>query len=189
MINEVIVEGIVVREPWNYMDDLFFRIVIYRDSDMPARKLDAQHDAGDYVNVRISGGANGLVRIQRGMRLRVHGFLQSRDYSESLEEFIQKVRRTRSIEDLSVEVKGCDLKPDQLLIDRSVNEIVSRRIIVLESASHSEKKQRIEVREAPAVKVEDEKGSGWIASEVVTEEKPAESLIRSPKRVSKPKTS
>lgn len=85
MINEVVLEGIVVREPWKFMDDLFFRLVIYRDSDQPAKKLDLERDAGDYINVRVNGGANGLIHICRGMRLRVHGFLQSRDYRESLE--------------------------------------------------------------------------------------------------------
>lgn len=50
MINEVALEGIVVREPWKFMDDLFFRLVIYRDSDLPAKKLDLERDAGDYWN-------------------------------------------------------------------------------------------------------------------------------------------
>ena len=48
MINDVVLEGIVVRDPWKFMDDLFFRLVIYRDSDLPAKKLDLEHDAGDY---------------------------------------------------------------------------------------------------------------------------------------------
>jgi hypothetical protein len=39
LINEVVLEGIVVRDPWKFMDDLFFRLVIYRDSDLPAKKL------------------------------------------------------------------------------------------------------------------------------------------------------
>ena len=61
MINDVVLEGIVVRDPWKFMDDLFFRLVIYRDSDLPAKKLDLERDAGDYINVRVNGGANGLI--------------------------------------------------------------------------------------------------------------------------------
>ena len=53
MINEVTLEGIVVRNTWKYMDDLFFRLVCYRDRDLPAKKLDLERDAGDYINVRI----------------------------------------------------------------------------------------------------------------------------------------
>jgi len=142
LINEVVLEGIVVREPWKFMDDLFFRLVIYRDSDLPAKKLDLERDAGDYINVRVNGGANGLIHIRRGMRLRVHGFLQSRDYLESLEEFISKARKSKNCADLAVDIKACDLKQNQVLIDRNVVEAVARRIIVLDAASPNEKKTR-----------------------------------------------
>ena len=142
MINEVVLEGIVVRDPWKFMDDLFFRLVIYRDSDLPSKKLDLERDAGDYINVRVNGGANGLIHIRRGMRLRVHGFLQSRDYRESLEEFISKARKSKSCADLAVDIKACDLKQNQVLIDRNVVEAVARRIIVLDAAMQNEKKAR-----------------------------------------------
>ncbi len=142
MINEVVLEGIVVREPWKFMDDLFFRLVIYRDSDLPAKKLDLERDAGDYINVRVNGGANGLIHIRRGMRLRVHGFLQSRDYRESMEEFISKARKSKNCADLAVDIKACELKQNQVLIDRNVVEVVARRIIVLDAASPNEKKTR-----------------------------------------------
>jgi hypothetical protein len=131
LINDVILEGIVVREPWKYMEDLFFRVAVYRDSDMPARKLDNQRDASDYVNIRINGGANGLIHIRRGMQLRVHGFLQSRDFRENLEEFTKKARKLKNQAELAVEVTGCDLKPEQILIDRNVVEIVAQRLLVL----------------------------------------------------------
>ena len=149
MINDVVLEGIVVREPWKFMDDLFFRLVIYRDSDLPAKKLDLERDAGDYINIRVNGGANGLIHIRRGMRLRVHGFLQSRDYRESLEEFISKARKSKNCADLTVDIKSCDparegysVKQNQVLIDRNVVEAVARRIIVLDAASPNEKKTR-----------------------------------------------
>lgn len=139
MINEVILEGIVVREPWKYTDDLFFRLGVYRDSDMPAKKLDAERDSGDYVNVRVSGGANGLIQIHRGMRLRVHGLLQSRDFRESLEEFLDKAHKQGGSE-FQIEVTG--LKASQVLIDRNAIEIVARRLIVLDSGNITEKKPK-----------------------------------------------
>ena len=123
MINEVILEGIVVREPWKYTDDLFFRLGVYRDSDMPVKKLDAERDSGDYVNVRVSGGANGLIQIHRGMRLRVHGFIQSRDFKESLEEFLEKAHK-QSNNEFQVEATG--LKPNQVEIYRNASEIVAQ---------------------------------------------------------------
>lgn len=139
MINEVILEGIVVREPWKYTDDLFFRLGVYRDSDMPAKKLDAERDSGDYVNVRVSGGANGLIQIHRGMRLRVHGFIQSRDFKESLEEFLEKAHK-QSNNEFQVEAAG--LKPNQVQIDRNAIEIVARRLIVMDNGNNTEKKPK-----------------------------------------------
>ena len=139
MINEVILEGIVVREPWKYTDDLFFRLGVYRDSDMPAKKLDSERDSGDYVNVRVSGGANGLIQIHRGMRLRVHGFIQSRDFKESLEEFLEKAHK-QSNNEFQVEATG--LKPNQVQIDRNAIEIVARRLIVMDNGNNTEKKPK-----------------------------------------------
>ena len=139
MINEVILEGIVVREPWKYTDDLFFRLGVYRDSDMPAKKLDAERDSGDYVNVRVSGGANGLIQIHRGMRLRVHGFIQSRDFKESLEEFVEKAHK-QSNNEFQVEATG--LKPNQVQIDRNAIEIVARRLIVMDNGHNTERKPK-----------------------------------------------
>lgn len=167
MINDVILEGIVVRDPWKFMDDLFFRLVIYRDSDLPAKKLDLERDAGDYINVRVNGGANGLIHIRRGMRLRVHGFLQSRDFRESLEEFINKARKSKNCTDLAVDIKACDLRQNQILIDRNVVEVVSRRIIVLDTAAQNEKKART-IDKAKPVKhseAENEVNEGVSASE------------------------
>ena len=139
MINEVILEGIVVREPWKYTDDLFFRMGVYRDSDMPAKKLDAERDSGDYVNVRVCGGANGLIQIHRGMRLRVHGFIQSRDFKESLEEFLEKAHK-QSNNEFQVEATG--LKTNQVQIDRNAVEIVARRLIVMDNGNNTEKKPK-----------------------------------------------
>jgi hypothetical protein len=139
LINEVILEGIVVREPWKYTDDLFFRLGVYRDSDMPAKKLDAERDSGDYVNVRVSGGANGLIQIHRGMRLRVHGFIQSRDFKESLEEFLEKAHK-QSNNEFQVEATG--LKTNQVQIDRNAVEIVARRLIVMDNGNNTEKKPK-----------------------------------------------
>lgn len=129
MINDVVIEGIVVREPWKFMEDLFFRLAVFRDTDLPAKPLDTERDAADYVNVRICGGASGLITMRRGMRLRIHGFFQSRDFKESLAEIVEKAKKRSSVE-IGVNVK--DLKPDQIFIDRNSIEIVARRLIVLD---------------------------------------------------------
>jgi hypothetical protein len=129
LINDVVLEGIVAREPWKYTDDLFFRMATYRDTDLPPKPFDAERDQADYVNVRISGGANGLMSIRRGMRMRVHGFLQSRDFRESLSDFMEKARKAGS----TAQIETGEAKPEQVLIDRNVVEIVARRLIVLDT--------------------------------------------------------
>lgn len=185
MINEMVIEGIVVREPWKYMEDLFFRIVTYRDSDLPARKLDPQRDAGDYLNIRVPGGANGLMRIQRGMRLRVHGFLQSRDFLESLEDFTRKARRERSLENLSLEIRGCQARADQVRVERSVNELIARRMIVLEATGRGARREQKDVPAREADTPPEEDPSEQTAPSRESAPDINENLIRSPKRVSR----
>jgi hypothetical protein len=129
LINDVVLEGIVTREPWKYTDDLFFRLATYRDTDLPPKPLDAERDQADYVNVRVCGGANGLMSIRRGMRLRVHGFLQSRDFRESLSDFLGKAHKAGN----TAQIELGEVKPEQILIDRNVVEIVARRLIVLDT--------------------------------------------------------
>ncbi len=53
MLNEILLEGIVVRDPWRYTNNLFFRLGVYRDTDLPAKPLDQERDAADYINVRV----------------------------------------------------------------------------------------------------------------------------------------
>ena len=43
MINEVVLEGIVVKA-WKYADDLLFRLACYRDPDLPTKSLNDTQD-------------------------------------------------------------------------------------------------------------------------------------------------
>lgn len=139
MINDVVLEGIVVREPWKFMEDLFFRMAVFRDTDLPAKPLDADRDAADYINIRICGGASGLITMRRGMRLRIHGFFQSRDYKENLAEIVEKAQKRSGVE-ISVDVK--DMKLEQVAIERNSVEVVARRLIVLDK--NAERKEKFE---------------------------------------------
>lgn len=65
----------------------------------------------------------------------MHAFQQSRDYRESLEEFICKTLKSKDWADLSVDIIACDLEKNQVLVDRNVVEAVARRIIVLDATS------------------------------------------------------
>ena len=95
MINDVVLEGIIVRA-WQFADDLLFRLVCYRNQDLPQKPLHLSsgaqrayetQDAADFHRLphhqkqpgRAGGGWDGL-------HVRVHSLLQSRDYQESLTE-------------------------------------------------------------------------------------------------------
>lgn len=125
MLNEVQIEGIVTRNPWKHDKDLFFRIGSYRDADMPAKPdLVPGRDEPDYINVRVPGGATSLMNTAPGEHVRIHGFLQSRDYKEPLEEFLKKAVKAGFA---VPEIEGAD----KIKIDRGITELVASRVVLL----------------------------------------------------------
>ena len=122
MINEVVLEGIVVKT-WKYADDLLFRLACYRDPDLPSKSLNDVQDAADFVTIRVLKGNLGApVVVEKGFHVRVHGFLQSRDYEESLSDFLKDARGA----DLPVPES---LNPNELRAPRGTTEVIARRIM------------------------------------------------------------
>lgn len=122
MINEVVLEGIVVKT-WKYAEDLLFRIACYRDPDLPSKSLNEVQDAADFVTIRVLKGNLGApVVVEKGYHVRVHGFLQSRDYEESLSDFLKDARGA----ELSVPES---LDPNNLRAPRGTTEVIARRIM------------------------------------------------------------
>lgn len=122
MINEVVLEGIVVKT-WKYADDLLFRIACYRDPDLPSKSLNDLQDAADFVTIRVLKGNLGApVVVEKGIHVRVHGFLQSRDYEESLSDFLKDARGA----ELPVPE---NLDPNELRAPRGTTEVIARRIM------------------------------------------------------------
>ncbi len=122
MINDVVLEGIVVRT-WKYADDLLFRLACYRDPDLPQKPLNEVKDAADYVTIRVPKGNLGApVVVEKNLHIRVHGFLQSRDYEESLADFLKDVR--------GAEVPVLEnLDPSVVRAPRGTTEVIARRIM------------------------------------------------------------
>jgi hypothetical protein len=122
MINEVVLEGIVVKT-WKYAEDLLFRIACYRDPDLPSKSLNDAQDAADFVTIRvIKGNLSAPVVVEKGYHVRVHGFLQSRDYEESLADFLKDARGA----ELPVP-ESLDL--NELRAPRGTTEVIARRIM------------------------------------------------------------
>ena len=133
MINDVVLEGIVVKT-WKYADDLLFRLACYRDPDLPQKALNLlsglqrvndTQDAADFVTVRVTRSNLGApVTVEKGGYVRVHGFLQSRDYEESLADFLKDARGAN----LPVPE---NLDPANLRAPRGTTEVIARRIMGL----------------------------------------------------------
>ncbi len=122
MINDVVLEGIVVKT-WKYADDLLFRLACYRDPDMPQKPLNEAQDAADFVTIRvIKGNLGAPVTVEKSNHVRVHGFLQSRDYEESLSDFLKDARGA----EMTVPET---LDPHDLRAPRGTTEVIARRIM------------------------------------------------------------
>ena len=131
MINEVVLEGIVVKA-WKYADDLLFRLACYRDPDLPtkpfiplsgAQRVNDTQDAADFVTIRvIKGNLGAPVSVEKGASIRVHGFMQSRDYEESLADFLKDAHGA----ELPLPE---NLNPATLRASRGTTEVIARRIM------------------------------------------------------------
>ena len=132
MINDVVLEGIVVRA-WKFADDLLLRLACYRDPDLPqkpfsplsgAQRVNEAKDAADFVTIRVPKGNLGApVVVERNCQIRVHGFLQSRDYEESLADFLKDAHGAELPVPESVD-------PSVLRAHRGTTEVIARRIML-----------------------------------------------------------
>ncbi len=125
MLNEVVIEGYVSGRPWTHSGDQFFRLGSYRDRQRPAKRTMDGRDEPDYISARlVSTGAP--VALQGGMRVRVHGFIQSRYYIESLGDWLKDAKGPTNALSVSEDLRE-DLKHN-----RVVTELVIERLVVLE---------------------------------------------------------
>ena len=126
MINQVLLEGIVV-STWKYGSDLFVRLASYRDPGQPIKRIDETRDEPDYINVRFTNAAHQGVPFHKGNLLRVDGLLQSREYMESLEDFLQKAHKNAP----NVPAfEGDPLVLRQVRSGRSAVEILARQFVI-----------------------------------------------------------
>jgi hypothetical protein len=122
MINDLVLEEIAVRT-WRYAYDLLFRLACYRHPDLPPKPLNERQDVTDFVTLQVPKSNLGApVVVEKNYRVRVHGFLHSRDYKESLADFLK-------------DVPGAELPVPQILdpsafrTPRGTTEAVARHIL------------------------------------------------------------
>jgi hypothetical protein len=133
VLNELNVEGIVVYS-YAYNKDLIVRIACYRDRNRPAKPTYAEgKDKPDYVNVRFVYGVTKNLSFSDDMHIRVKGYLQSREYNETLIEFLTKAKKNPITSQIDVSVSGG--KPDQIMCGRNIVEIVVEDYTIIQQAS------------------------------------------------------
>jgi hypothetical protein len=125
MLNESVVEGVVTGKIWNYGGDLFFRLACYRDPGRPnkAHPGGGDRDAPDYVTVRVMDGMVGgvTVSVRPRQRVRVHGWLASRDETLTLQQFVDEVEDdkpavAKKYLDTSIPTYRLDLVPQRIVV-------------------------------------------------------------------------
>jgi len=116
-MNEVHLFG-QIKRIWTYNDNLYARLSVKRDADRPKR---SPQEGGpyDYVTVLFPDGRNQF-DFEPGAHLTVHGWIQSRDFDETLRDFL---KRAEGAEELSLDPKQLR----SILVHRSVIEVVAER--------------------------------------------------------------
>jgi hypothetical protein len=121
MINQVIVEGVVMGT-WRYGDTRFVRIGCYPD---PGRENKGNgyagtgHGCADFITLRFEPPlAMAAAHLQKRSRVRVTGFLTSRDYEIPLSRFAQVAQgddeAVRALRDVAKEYGHVVHKPHVL---------------------------------------------------------------------------
>ncbi len=130
MLNEVHIEGYVTKKQWTYSNDQFFRLAAYRDPDRPRKENEEENrDRPDYVTVKLPASlmAGLPVRFESGQRVQVHGWLESRQYTQSLTEFLESAHNTGDGK-LALEIET--QQADGIVTHRSSTWIVADRIVL-----------------------------------------------------------
>ena len=121
-MNEVHLQG-QIKRVWTYDDNLYLRISVRRSPGRPKRP---PQDGGpyDYITVLFPDGKQRL-SFELGQYITVHGWLQSRDFNESLRDFLKRAE----MKDVDVD-KAVSIPAEQqrkTLLHRSVSEVVVER--------------------------------------------------------------
>ncbi len=128
MLNEVVIEGWFTGKAWHYAGDLFFRLSNYRDRQRPAKPQVEGREQPDYVTIRIPASGVPLA-LQKGALYRVHGFLQSREYKETLADYIKSAHGPTNMLSVSDELRR------EITHSRAITEVVAERLIQVDKPS------------------------------------------------------
>ena len=145
MLNEVVVEGLFTGKSWNYSGDLLFRLASYRDRQRPTKIQTEGREQPDYITVRILASGVPLA-LQKGATYRVHGYLQSREYAETLGDYIKGANGLTSM------LSASDDARREITHNRVTTEVVAEKLILVEKPTVNARaaSRRVPVDVAPA---------------------------------------
>ncbi|MCC7359930.1 MAG: hypothetical protein IT317_10660 [Anaerolineales bacterium] len=128
MLNEVVIEGWFTGKAWHYAGDLFFRLSNYRDRQRPAKPQVEGREQPDYITIRIPASGVPLA-LQKGALYRVHGYLQSREYKETLGDYIKSAHGLTNMLSVSDELRR------EITHNRAITEVVAERLTQVDKPS------------------------------------------------------
>ena len=128
MLNEVVIEGWFTGKAWHYAGDLFFRLSNYRDRQRPAKPQVEGREQPDYITIRIPASGVPLA-LQKGALYRIHGYLQSREYKETLGDYIKSAHGLTNMVSVSDELRR------EITHNRAITEVVAERLIQVDKPS------------------------------------------------------
>ena len=136
VLNEVVIEGWFTGKAWHYAGDLFFRLSNYRDRQRPAKPQVEGREQPDYITIRILASGVPLA-LQKGALYRIHGYLQSREYKETLGDYVRRgnglVHRERAQQIMTPCQKGA---PDHTVRNEQLD--LPYRVSYTLSTNHSQ---------------------------------------------------
>lgn len=125
-MNEIHVRGIA-KSIWTYDGNLYVRISVTRDGGRPSRAPSAGGNF-DYVTVLFPGGAHQGLTVRKGQTVTAHGWLQSRDVHEGIDDFLRRAQRHANGNNREQTITQVEEVLDESLqVHRSVNEVVAER--------------------------------------------------------------
>jgi len=128
VLNEVVIEGWFTGKAWHYAGDLFFRLSNYRDRQRPAKPQVEGREQPDYITIRIPASGVPLA-LQKGALYRVHGYLQSREYQETLGDYLKSAHGLTNLVSVSDELRR------EITHNRAITEVVAERLIQVDKPS------------------------------------------------------
>lgn len=140
MLNEVVIEGTIAGDTWTYSGDTLFRLACDRDLQRGPKGTDPR-DGSDYITVRLPATrfAGVPLALDRSKLIRVHGFLQSREYQENLATFLKRANG------LTSQVQAADDVRRQVTHNRVTTEVIAERLQQIDRPAPT-------VRRAPAAR-------------------------------------